>query len=72
MRYIVDRIEGSFAVLQDDNETLTTHPLSALPAGVRPGDVLLLENGAYTVDSEATKSCRSRILALQNKIRRKN
>ena len=41
MTYIVDRIEEDIAVLQDEQEALHPLPLTALPDGVRPGDVVL-------------------------------
>ena len=42
MTYIVDRIEEDIAVLQDEQEALHPLPLTALPDGVRPGDVFSL------------------------------
>jgi hypothetical protein len=51
----VDRIEDEVAVLVVDGQEVT-RPLSALPPGVREGDVVDL--GTLTVDSEATEALR--------------
>ena len=70
MTYIVDRIEGSFAVLQDEQEHLHTRPLTNLPASISVGDVLLFQHGAYTVDVEGTRQRREHILQLQKRLRK--
>lgn len=57
MMWIVDRIEGAFAVISAQGlEDTFDVPLAALPAGVREGDVLRL--GA---DPQATETRRQRI-----------
>lgn len=71
MTYTVDRMEEGLAVLQDEQEQIHTVPLTKLPSSVRPGDVLLFENGAYTVDVEETRARRERILQLQNRLRKR-
>ena len=55
--WIVDRIEGAFAVISAHGlEDTFDVPLAALPAGVQEGDVLLL--GA---DPQATEARRQRV-----------
>ena len=57
MMWIVDRIEGAFAVISAQGlEDTFDVPLAALPAGVREGDVLRL--GA---DPQATETRRQQI-----------
>ncbi|MGI6263868.1 MAG: DUF3006 domain-containing protein [Acutalibacteraceae bacterium] len=70
MRYVVDRLEEGFAVLQDDAEGLHDLPLAQLPPQIRPGDVVIETDGVYTVDSAATEARRQRILRLQRRLRR--
>ena len=70
MTYIVERIEEDMAVLQNHNEEEQIVPLTDLPP-VKAGDVLLFENGAYTVKESETAARKSRILALQNRLRKK-
>jgi hypothetical protein len=54
----VDRIEDDVAVLVIDGRE-ETRPLSALPEGVREGDVVDLE--AHSVDTEATEALRREV-----------
>lgn len=55
--WIVDRIEGPFAIISAEGlEDTFDVPLAALPAGVQEGDVLIL--GA---DPQATEARRQRI-----------
>jgi hypothetical protein len=62
MRFILDRFEEGKAVLED-METLETRVLDAseLPADAGAGDVVLYEDGRYTVDAEATEARRQAI-----------
>ncbi len=63
---IVDRFEGSYAVIECGDGSFINLPAVELPAGVKEGDVL-----SITVDSEATESRRaslqSRLNSLFNK-----
>ena len=70
MTYIVERIEEGLAVLQDQQEAERIVPLADLPP-IKTGDVLLFENGAYTVKESETAARKSRILDLQNRLRKK-
>ena len=57
-RATVDRIEDEVAVLIVDGREVT-RPCSALPEGIREGDVVDLET--LTVDVEATEKLRSEV-----------
>lgn len=62
MRYIVDRIEdGNIAVLEREDMEFVDMPLAALPAGVKSGDCLVEESGAWAIDEAETKARRQRI-----------
>ena len=65
-KYIVDRFEGEFAVLEKETGGTVDVPLNSLPA-VCEGDVLVLENGVYTKDEGETLS-RKKII--QEKMRK--
>ena len=54
MRYIVDRLEGGFAVLERDDLALVNVPLHDLPEGVCQHDCLVREGGEWLVDHERT------------------
>lgn len=61
---IVDRIEESFAVCEND-ELIEEISLNFLPEDVKEGDVLVFDDeGNYIVDREQTESRR----AMMNKI----
>ena len=70
MLYSIDRFEGEFAVLVD--EQLRSHdvPRSLLPEEAKAGDMLRFEDERYTLDDAAARARRERILRLQNKLRR--
>lgn len=70
--YSVDRIEGDYAVLVGEDKSNVTVSLDRLPAGIKEGNVLRFEGGAYSLDSAEEQQRRSRILALQEKLCRKN
>ena len=38
--WIIDRIEGEFALCETENKMVVSIPLSALPKGIKEGDVL--------------------------------
>ena len=50
MRFIVDRIEGHFAVCEDENMQMKDIPLADLPEDIREGNVLEYNNGILTVE----------------------
>lgn len=52
---IVDRIEGAFAVCEMDDKSMQNIALSELPAGIKEGDALAVDNGTYVIDAKQTK-----------------
>ena len=71
MLYSIDRFEGDIAVLINEEETAHTVARAELPADVKVGDMLRVENGQYIPDDDAARARREQILRLQNKLRRK-
>lgn len=63
MKYTVDRIEGKCAVCEDENRKMTKIDFDLLPDGVKEGDVLDFENGAWSYDKAETKARAERIKA---------
>src|SRR5438552_18958289 len=63
MKVIIDRIEGSIAVLaaSDNDEISFNLPLAYLPSGVKAGDHLDL---TFTVDPESRKAAEERVKKL--------
>lgn len=66
--YIIDRFEGSFAVLEDSTGVMLNFPKDRLPDNAHEGDVLVLneENGIFTIDSEATREKTEKIKELMD------
>ena len=62
--FIVDRIEGQFAVCESDNGAMTDLLLTELPPGVQEGDVLILSREGYEIDSAETLRRRRRNTSL--------
>ena len=71
MLYSIDRIEGEFAVLVDEQHGVVNVPCSALPAGAKAGDMLRAQGGRYILDDDAARARREQILRLQNRLRQK-
>ena len=53
MKYIIDRFEGAFEVLEKEDGGIIDVPKSEIE-GAKAGDVVLFENGFYTIDIEET------------------
>ena len=70
--FSVDRIEGEYAVLIDDNDVSRVVPLNAMPCDVCEGKVYRMAGDAYVEDPEAEKARREHIRAMQERLRRKN
>lgn len=65
---IVDRIEGAFAVCEMDDKSMQNIALSELPAGIKEGDALAVDNGTYVIDAKQTKERSERIAQKTNRL----
>ena len=70
MFWTIDRCEGEFAVLMDDNGVCRNLPRGRLPEQVRQGDVLTEKAGGYQPDVRETERRRKRNERLQQLLRR--
>ena len=69
MKMSIDRIEGKYAICEDDNQKLYAIDLSELPPCAKPGDVLKLSNdGILSIDKDETEKRKKRIKNLQDKL----
>ncbi len=52
----IDRLEGIYAICEDDNQKYFAIELSELPKGAKAGDVLSVndEEGTLSIDAEAS------------------
>ncbi len=58
MRYIVDRLEESLAVCENEQKEIITISRDVLPREVMEGDVLQEQDGIYSRDEESTRDRR--------------
>ena len=72
MRWIIDRFEEDFALLEDP-ETLEIkeHLRTILPEGVKEGDVLIEEHGIWHINKDETEERAARIRERFNRLRKK-
>lgn len=61
MKLIIDRIEGTCAVCEQEDRSMLHIPLQQLPHGIKEGDVLLCKDGQYSIDQEATQARREHL-----------
>ncbi|MDE6747260.1 MAG: DUF3006 domain-containing protein [Oscillospiraceae bacterium] len=64
---LVDRIEDGIAVIETDDGRIEISR-SELAPDVREGDAVMLENGVYRKDIDATEKRRQEILRLQDSL----
>ena len=61
---IIDRFEGEYAILEDNNYHYEIKN-SELPSNCKEGDIIVTKGGMYIVDVEQTKLRQQAILKLQ-------
>lgn len=65
----VDRFDGIYAICEDEERRMFAIPTAELPADVREGDKLEIDNGGViTVNAEATAADRSAVRAKEDSI----
>ena len=58
MLYIIDRIEGEFAVCEDESGKFVELPTTGLPSDLKEGDVLRRVGDSYFFEMAATDARR--------------
>lgn len=70
--YILDRLEGGYAVIEHTDENGTAVMLrvdsSSFSDNIREGDVLVYKNGVFITDKDKTDQQRQRILEINKKL----
>lgn len=65
----VDRFDGIYAICEDEERKMFAIPTAELPANVREGDKLEIDNdGVITVNAEATAADRAAVRAKEDSI----
>ena len=72
MRYIIDRMEGAYWILEAPNRTMHPVKKSLLPPDCREGDVLEEVGGTYRRDLEETERRRERLQKKMEKLRKRS
>lgn len=62
---ILERFEDRFAIIENGDKRLEVD-ISSVDPEVKEGDVLIMINGRYVADKEATIRRRKEIIKLQN------
>ncbi|MBP3939455.1 MAG: DUF3006 domain-containing protein [Clostridia bacterium] len=66
MKYTVDRIEEDFAVCEDENGAMVNIEKTQLPADIREGDIVSVENGEAVILRDETQE-RRKIISQKRK-----
>lgn len=64
----VEQIENSIAKCEKEDGTFIEIKVSTLPDGVKSGDILLYQNGEYSVLKEQTDEQKKKMLELQSRL----
>ncbi|MEK3796971.1 DUF3006 domain-containing protein [Peribacillus sp. FSL H8-0477] len=65
---IVDRFEGTIAVVEIDGKEMQNFPKKSLPKGVKVGDMLLIDGNNITISKEGTEKLRKEIEDLMDEL----
>lgn len=69
---IIDRLEGCYAVCENDAAEQILLEKHLLPAETKEGDILTMdESGIYRIDKEATEQRRAKLQRLQERLFRR-
>lgn len=66
VKYTVDRIEEDFAVCEDENGAMVNIEKTQLPADIREGDIVSVENGEAVILRDETQE-RRKIISQKRK-----
>ncbi|SHN63964.1 DUF3006 domain-containing protein [Desulfitobacterium chlororespirans] len=68
MKGIIDRFEGEFAVVEQEDRVIINVPRHVLPREAKEGDILILSNGEYQIDPSETAKRKKRIEELSREL----
>ena len=68
MFWSIDRFEGAFAVVEDDQRKTRQIERTLLPPEAKEGDVLKMSDGRYEIDREETERRRKVAIRLQDSL----
>lgn len=68
MKYIIDRIEGNYAVCETEQGLYVSIDRRLLPAEAKEGDVIIRKADKFTIDIEETKNIKEKIKKLTEEL----
>ncbi len=71
-RLIADRVEEGFVILEKEDLSHISLPLSSFDFPVSEGDVLLFDGEKYTKDKNEKAERRNKLLLMQKKLKEKS
>ena len=70
-KFIVDRIEGDFAVCESEGSGMLNIPLSVLPADIKEGSYIIKDGENFFIDLCGEETARTRIREKMDRIFKK-
>lgn len=70
-KFIIDRIEGTYAVCETENKTFVNINVSELPADIHEGACILHDECGFKIDSNTESERSARINNLMNSLFKK-
>ena len=61
MEFVIDRFEGEFAVLENEDGGFQNIKKSLLPQNAKESDCVIFKDGKYTISKEKTESLKQEI-----------
>lgn len=72
MKYSIDRIENSIAVLENiDTKEIIEVDVSLLPENIKETNIVIYENKEYKLDQQTEESRKKDLLSRFNKLKKK-
>lgn len=66
MKYVVDRLEGKYAVCESENRNTLNIPLSELPHNIKEGDCIDSIEGKFMINEKEQEKRKRRIHSKMN------
>ena len=65
-KYILDRVEGNYAILENENGSMIEISIDNIDGNFREGDILIKEGDKFTVSELLTKERKDKINNMMN------
>lgn len=65
-KYILDRVEGNYAILENENGSMIEISINNIDGNFREGDILIKEGDKFTVSELLTKERKDKINNMMN------